>query len=422
MAREQEMPPTAPPPLPSTRPVAGVPRPATMRLPPAIWKLAFFTGVMFQSNALLTPLLDRLVREPFHLTNAETSRFMAVNGAAQLLCGIPAGILSDRLGRRLPLMGVGLILAGLAFAAIPHVGSYPALLWLRFAEGVFGAAAGTLIFARVLDVAPEGLRGRAFAVVTAALPVGYLTGPALAGWLGDERPALLLGVNGVLMALCGLWALAMAPGEERLRHHEPTPGEIARVVRTSPRLAIPMLFSFVDNFTFGSIAVLTATVLRDVHGVVEVGTVAKVIAAFWVAFLAGCVPMGRLMERFGAWRLMLGGSFAYGVAFMALGRVGLGMFGPMMAVCGLLTAVMYIPSRALIGELAGREHRGVASAGYQAAGLAGVVLGLVIAGHLSDVSYRLAYAVAGIMEVACAAACALAMPGMARGRAAVAAG
>lgn len=417
MAPEQDMPPATISPAPRVE-APPPPRPRTAQLPPAIWKLAVFTGVMFQSNALLTPLLDRLVREPFHLSNAEASRFMAVNGAAQLLCGIPAGILSDRLGRRMPLMGAGLILAGLAFAAIPHVGSYGQLLWLRFFEGVFGAAAGTLIFARVLDVAPEALRGRAFAMVTAALPVGYLTGPALAGWLGDDRPALLLGINGGLMVACGLWALASAPGEGRPSHHEPTPGEIARAVRTSPRLAIPMLFSFVDNFTFGSIAVLTATVLRDVHGIAEVGPAAKVIAAFWVAFLVGCIPMGRLMERFGPWRLMLVGSGAYGVAFAGLGFATTGAFGPLMALCGLLTAVMYIPSRALIGELAGSGHRGVASAGYQAAGLAGVVLGLVIAGHLSDMSYRLAYGVAGLMEVACAVVCAVAIPGMARARAA----
>ena len=98
------------------------------------------------------------------------------------LAAMPAGILSDRIGRvNVLLCGLGALLAGdLALAFVPGLGGavIGVGLWglyLGFSQG--------LLSALVADTAPEHLRGTAFGLFNLVTGGALLIASVLAGWL-----------------------------------------------------------------------------------------------------------------------------------------------------------------------------------------------------------------------------------------------
>lgn len=129
------------------------------------------------------------------------------------LSAYPAGVLSDRLGRRGVLMvGLGLlVLADLSLALLPN-GLGLALgvsLWglhMGFSQGVFSAL--------IADSAPADLRGTAFGLFNLMTGVALLVASALAGglwdWLGYQA-TFLVGGAFALGTLAGVWKCQIQP-------------------------------------------------------------------------------------------------------------------------------------------------------------------------------------------------------------------
>ncbi|MBK8050898.1 MAG: MFS transporter [Anaerolineales bacterium] len=109
------------------------------------------------------------------------------------------GGLSDRFGRRPPLI-IALLVSGLAALAVPFVQSlWPlALLWV-FEAAAFAAAAPAEE-ALVVDLSDEDRQGTALGFYTAAAGLGGVIGPLLGGWLYDRFAAVgAFGISALLM-------------------------------------------------------------------------------------------------------------------------------------------------------------------------------------------------------------------------------
>ena len=111
------------------------------------------------------------------------------------------GGLSDRFGRRPPLI-IALLVGALAALAVPFVQSlWPlALLWV-FEAAAF-AAATPAEEALVVDIAGGERQGTALGYYTAAAALGGVIGPLLGGWLYGRFAAVgAFGTSALLMAL-----------------------------------------------------------------------------------------------------------------------------------------------------------------------------------------------------------------------------
>jgi len=150
---------------------------------------------------LLSPILIKYLYD-----NVSTNLFMvALAFLPAALAGsvLPSrlGGLSDRFGRRPPLI-IALLVSGLAALAVPFVQSlWPlALLWV-FEAAAF-AAAIPAEEALVVDLSGEDQQGTALGFYTAAAGLGGVIGPLLGGWLYDRFAALgAFGISALLMAL-----------------------------------------------------------------------------------------------------------------------------------------------------------------------------------------------------------------------------
>jgi multidrug resistance protein len=124
-------------------------------------------------------------------------------GVTLLLVSVPFGAISDRIGRRLPLVGglIALAVSTLLFAAADR------LSWLFAARMVQGAAdAVTWIvgFALVADMYPPAARGRVMGFMMSGTSFGLMIGPTLGGWLyeagGLHLPFVTVAIASLLVA------------------------------------------------------------------------------------------------------------------------------------------------------------------------------------------------------------------------------
>lgn len=391
-----------------TAPPSSAEGPAT--LPPGIFKLLVLNTLCFVSFAIITPVLDELIRVPFGVDNSGTGKFMAVHGVASLIFGVAAGVFSDRLGRRVPLIALGLIGSGVTTALIPRIGHFPTLLAVRFADGVFGAFSLGLIITRALDLCGPANRNRTMGVLSISIAAGFVLAPVLTGIflhkevvarLGGGSLKLLFGLVGGALVAGGLWMLAELRATESVTPSAGGPLTFVRALIARPKLIIPVSFAFVDKFTFGTLGHLTALTVADLHGG-DAFTSSAILLGFWLAFSLVCVPGGKLCDRFGALPMLIAGSLLYGTCMATLGVTGLGGFAALMALAGVFCAIQYVPSVALVGEIAAPTGRGASMGIWNMAGSLGVVFGMVMSGRLSGISYALAYGVAGGLEITAA--------------------
>jgi multidrug resistance protein len=166
-------------------------RPAPKTLALAVTALAFHVDTLLYY--LLVPLLPAYARD-LRLNQMEVGVLFGSYAVALLLATLPVAVITDRFGRRRPMLWG---LAGLAATTVVFAVSHR--FWLlvlaRCLQGVAGAATWLPGMALLADHYPSGERGRAMGTAFAAANLGVLAGPPLSGFLalhaGPSAPFLL---------------------------------------------------------------------------------------------------------------------------------------------------------------------------------------------------------------------------------------
>jgi MFS family permease len=251
----------------------------------------------------------------------------------------------------------------------------------------------------------SGRRAR-MAGMGGSIMLGVAVGSPLGGVLGKIDVLLPLRGGIVVMALVAAAALFLVPSPETGAHRLRGPRWIRMLSR--PEVRLPCLFGFVDRFTIG--VFIIAFMLYTAHLGHGPRTTGFLIGAFMIPFAALSYPVGKLAQRFGLWKFVLGGSFAFGAAYAAVAWVEGPLLWLNMVVCGCLSAVMFGPSLMLVTRASTPEIRGSAMAAFNAAGSLGFLVGPVVAGLLLETLgglwqppavYRAVFGIIGATEVVC---------------------
>lgn len=199
------------------------PRPA---IPRTVWALGFVSLFMDISSEMIHALL------PLFLTvglGASVVLVGVIEGVAEATASIAkvfSGYLSDRIGRRKPLILLGYGLGALSKPFFALAGAPLTVLGARFADRIGKGLRGAPRDALVADVTPEAIRGRAYGVRQALDTAGAFIGPLLAivlmaAFAGDMRTVFWFAVIpaglAVLCVLFGVEDREAAPEEKRAR-------------------------------------------------------------------------------------------------------------------------------------------------------------------------------------------------------------
>lgn len=302
-------------------------------------------------------------------------------GATLLLVSIPMGAISDRIGRKGPLVG-GLVALAVSSVFFAFADRLSWLLASRLVQGAADAVTWVVGFALIADLYRPEERGRIMGFVMSGTSFGLMIGPSLGGWLyesgGPRLPFLLVGVMSAVTAVLVL-ALKLPP-----RHAE------RDVVRLRTLLGIPAVRSCTLAV---AVASSTLAMLEPVVSLWLGGEIGLNPARIGIVFGVGAVvatalhPLyGRLADRWGGRPLTMIGLLGIALMTPVLSRAwsyesAIALYAAQAAVVALVVT----PSLAYMAEAtssAGVESFGVAYGLYNVAWGVGLLSGPALGGFL----------------------------------------
>jgi MFS transporter, DHA1 family, solute carrier family 18 (vesicular amine transporter), member 1/2 len=351
------------------------PRPAAV----VLVTLATFVDLLTYSVAVpvLPDLATRLGASPTTIGFLFASFGVTLFGVS-----IPMGGLSDRIGRRAPMVGalVALAASTLLFA---FATSLPWLFAARLVQGAADAMTWVVGLALIADLYSPQERGRIVGIMMSGTSFGLMVGPSVGGWLyefgGIRTPFVVVAV----------FAAAIAAGFAVIEM--PAPSH-ARSVPIGRVLAVPAVRACVAAAIAGSATIAMLEPVLSLFFAAEIQmSPSRVGSVFGVAALASTLAhpvWGALSDRFGAQRLMTIGLVASG-CFMPLMTLTSGAWSAaiLLAIFWPLLGMIVTPSLALIGDAAsaaGIESFGVAYGLYNVAWAIGLMSGPAIGGYVYD--------------------------------------
>ncbi|MFK7740662.1 MAG: MFS transporter [Planctomycetota bacterium] len=364
--------------------------------------LGLLTFLLMMPETLPVPVLRGLVVERFGVSDGLATLFLVANMIGALIALPIVGLHVDRTGKRRRLCVALLLCDALFMQLLARPLDYPTFLLLRTFEGAAHLSALTLLMSLVADAAGRH-RGRALGMVGAGLTLGVATGAAVGGVLGKDDPLRTLHTASlVLLAAALVGTFVLPPDAES----EKRPGyrELLQAVRSEPRLKAPLLLAFFDRFTVGFFTTGFPLMMAGLHGI-PTPTIGKMLGAFLFPFAILSYPFGRAAERWSRVHLVAIGSLVYGALVATVGIVQPQTQWLIMPLCGIASAVMFIPTLLWLLERAPGVGRSTAMAAFHSAGSLGFLLGplackqLLEAGGGGADGYALAFGVAGLAEV-----------------------
>jgi MFS transporter, DHA1 family, multidrug resistance protein len=337
--------------------------------------------VCFLGSYMRIPIVPLLATS----LGADAAQVGMINGAFMLVAGalsIPSGLISDRLGRRVPLLGGLVLLSASSFLLFwSRSPLQMGLVYLLFGLGL--SAFSPTLMSYVADFTPPEVLGRAYGWYTMALYGGMTLGPAAGGLVGAElglRQVFL--VSGTLIFAMFFVALVGLPGSKP-EHHDRRPLLPALKSLSRNRSLTACLAGTLGGcLGFGMFVTFMPLYIRSLGmGTREVG------AVFAIQSLANALsrlPSGKLYDRVRDKRmLVIGGLFVFSLALVAFDFCH--TLWSLMAAAGFMGVSMGIAFTvigAMIADVVPREQRGLAMGCYNTSVYAGMMLSSVGMGQV----------------------------------------
>ena len=316
------------------------------------------------ANSLLNPLLP-LIRTAFGLSYAESGFAVSAFSIAAGLANAPWGVLADRVGSRVVIVG-GLFLMGAASLALATAGAYWQLLALLIVLGIVSGSYHGPAAALIARSFSPRVRGTAMGIHITGGHLSFFAAPALAGVLatatGTWRTPYIWFAAAPIVFGALLWFVAprvherAAPDGDRFAAFR----EIRQVFRdVGPVVSLSIAF----QFGIAALLAFLALYLVDARGL----SPALAAVFFGVPQLVGVIgaPLGGfLSDRLGRRRVMLGGLALMGPAVYAVTVVPNEGLVVALVIFGLLWSMRSTVTETLVMDSAPPGRRATVLGGY----------------------------------------------------------
>ncbi len=302
-------------------------------------------------------------------------------GVSRLMVSIPAGLISERLGRVRVMMTGLLLVAASSFAALT-VHNMPMLLACLMLQGVGSACYGTAALSAVTDRGTPTTRVRDMAAYQTATQIGLSLGPGLGGFAaalwGYGAPFACQGA----MALIAFVAVMRIPGDTRKR-----PASIARTGAGGLFALIAGVAALSYALFFSRVASSWILMPLIAHGSfgMSIGTIGALLTTSAIANLAILRFMPWLVRRYGRFAVMIGATTTVLVALATLGFATTGaMLWPFTVLMGMGTGMTTALVSAYAGDAAPPGQVGAVMGSMRMTTDLGAITGPVFAGFCVD--------------------------------------
>lgn len=355
--------------------------------------LCVATGIIMLGQGITTPVLP-LYAASFGVSAAAVGMTIAAFGLARMVLNIPVGLVSDRFGRRLVLVGGPIVVAVGSFLSGTANELWLLLIW-RFVSGAGSAMYMTGAAAFVTDIADDRTRGRMLGLNQASLLIGTSMGPALGGLIAqvaDFRTPFF--VVGALSTACAIWAFRSIPeSNPEARRQESVAARLpgSSIWRDTWSLMTSLPFFLISMVTLAVFLTRTGgrqTVLpllgADRFDMTP-GAIGLLFTMMSLLNLFATPYAGTLADRFGRKAVIVPSSLLTVVSIVMFALSGSVLFLFVAGfVNGVATGFSGPAPAAYAADIAPARARGFAMGVYRTYGDLGFVIGPPLLGWLSD--------------------------------------
>ncbi len=354
-------------------------------VPKSVWALGFVSLLMDVSSELIHSLLPVFL---VTVVGASTTVVGLIEGVAEATAAIAkvfSGALSDRIGKRKLLVGIGYGLAAVTKPVFPLASTAWEVLAARFVDRIGKGVRDAPRDALIADITPPTIRGAGYGIRQALDTVGGFAGPLLAMALmalyaNDFRAvfwwAAVPAVLAVLLVVVGV----QEPDGVKATAKRGWPIHKEELKRLSP--AFWMVVAIGVVFTLARFSQAFLVLKAQAEGL-ALALIPLVFVWMNIVYSLIATPAGILSDRIGREKLLLCGLGALFVADLTLALapglvavfIGVGLWGLYLGLSqGLLSA--------LVADTAPEDLRGTAFGLFNLVTGAALLIASVLAGWL----------------------------------------
>jgi MFS family permease len=354
-------------------------------VPATVWTLGFVSLLMDISSELIHSLLPVFLTTVVGASMVDVGLIEGIAEATAAIAKVFSGALSDRIGKRKLLVGIGYGLAAITKPVFPLASTAWEVLAARFVDRIGKGIRDAPRDALIADVTPSAIRGASYGIRQALDTVGGFAGPlsavALMALYADNFRAvfwwaLVPAALAVLLIVVGV----REPDGARATAKHGWPIRKQELRRMSPAFWIVIAIGVVFALARFSQAFL---VLKAQAEGLALGLIPLVLVWMNLVYALTATPAGILSDKIGRVNVLLCGLGAMVVADLALAFVpglggtiiGVGLWGLYLGFSqGLLSA--------LVADTAPEDLRGTAFGLFNLVTGGALLVASVLAGWL----------------------------------------
>lgn len=370
-----------------SRAIQGLRRDVFGRFEAGIWLITAIELLTAAGFSLCLPFLSLYLYLERGLPMTLVGMTILIGGLCAAAAQMVGGVLSDRFGRRLLLLGA-MGISMLLYAGMAVLIGVSAPIWAIVVVYIIGLSAAMIrrpiTSAMVVDLSPKDRLTETYGLLRVGRNLGWAAGPAVGGYLAAFLPySWLFGVAALTSALA-FWLILLflresfrgAAEQVDLRSMFSIAADRTFLVFTGLSLlvflAMGQLISTLSVFTVDRIGFST----------VQYGLLLTMNGVIVVLFQ---YPVARRVARLAKSRALILGSLLYGLGYLSLGWIG--SFTLALGAIVIITAgeIIFSPSAlSVVGELSPRDRRGRYMGFFGLSEILGLSVGSLVGGILLD--------------------------------------
>ena len=351
----------------------------------SIYVPSFF---IFLGISIISPILPIFARS-FNVNYTLASLAISMYAVGRFLADVPVGLLTDRVGRRLLMIGGTLILT---VGAILNAMAPTFLLFLfyRFLQGVGSAMWMTSRTALLADILKPAERGRVMSYFQAFMLLGSSAGPTVGGYV-----ATIYGLQAPFYAYALLGAVSLAltfflvkEPEGIVRRHDGGSGFSLQFVKTllvNPSFSMACLATFTIFFMRTGIRNTIIPLYASSILYLDADAIGVVISCATLTNLIMTIPVGHAIDYYGRKPMIL-----ISLAVSAIATLAFPFAASFIIMCaaavllGIGTGGAGTAPLALATDATSDLPHGVSMGLYRLFGDLGFIFGPVLLGFIAD--------------------------------------